>query len=62
VTLAERDMADAEARRTRLEAELSVVASDHAALAATAIALEDAETALAAAEDRWLSLSDELGT
>ena len=62
VTLAEREMAEAEARRTRLEAELSVVAADHAALAATAIALADAETALAVAEDRWLSLSEELGT
>ena len=62
VTLAEREMAEAEARRARLEAELSVVAADHAALAATAIALADAETALAAAEDRWLSLSEELGT
>ena len=62
VTLAEREMADAEARRTQLEAELSMVAADHAALAATAIALAEAETALAAAEDRWLSLSEELGT
>ncbi len=62
VTLAEREMAEAEARRTRLEAELSAVAADHAALAATAIALADAETALAVAEDRWLSLSEELGT
>ncbi len=62
VTLAEREMAEAETRRTLLEAELSVVAADHAALAATAIALAEAETALAAAEDRWLSLSEELGT
>jgi ATP-binding cassette subfamily F protein uup len=61
VTLAERDMAEAAARRTRLEGELTDVAADHAALAATAHALAEAERALAAAEDRWLSLSEELG-
>ncbi|MEA2844491.1 MAG: transport system ATP-binding/permease protein [Actinomycetota bacterium] len=61
VTLAERDMAETAERRARLETELSVVATDHAALAATAHALAEAEAALAAAEDRWLSLSEELG-
>jgi glycosyltransferase involved in cell wall biosynthesis len=35
--------------------------ADHAALAATAQALADAEAALAAAEERWLELSEELG-
>ena len=59
---AERDMAEAEARRDELSAALAGGdTSDHQALAATAQALADAEAALAAAEERWLALSEELG-
>ena len=36
-------------------------AADHTALAAAAHALAEAEVALAAAEDRWLALTEELG-
>ncbi|HVF14236.1 MAG TPA: hypothetical protein VM942_06520, partial [Acidimicrobiales bacterium] len=63
VTMAERDMAQAADRRIRLEANLSAVAEggDHAALAAAAHALAEADVALAAAEDRWLTLTEELG-
>ncbi|HEX2047153.1 MAG TPA: ABC-F family ATP-binding cassette domain-containing protein [Acidimicrobiales bacterium] len=59
---AEREMAEAEAARDRLAAELAAVdPADHVALAAAAQALADAEAALSAAEERWLELSDELG-
>jgi len=61
VTIAEREMADAADRRKRLEAELSAAAGDHGALAASAHALAEAEVVLAAAEDRWLALTEELG-
>ena len=61
VSIAERDMAEAVERRTRLEAELSAASDDHAALTAAAHALAEAEVALAAAEDRWLALTEELG-
>lgn len=54
-------MAEAVERRTRLEAELSAASDDHAALTAAAHALAEAEVALAAAEDRWLALTEELG-
>ncbi|MDX6410310.1 MAG: hypothetical protein QOE13_3381, partial [Gaiellaceae bacterium] len=54
--------AAAEAGRDRLAAEQTAVEpSDHVALATTAQALADAETALGAAEERWLELSEELG-
>ena len=61
MTIAERDMATAAERRTRLEAGLAEVTGDHAALAVAAHALAEAEVALAEAEDRWLSLTEELG-
>jgi len=61
VSIAERDMATAAVRRTGLEAALSAAAGDHAALTVAAHALADAEAALAAAEDRWLALTEELG-
>ncbi|MEA2932803.1 MAG: transport system ATP-binding/permease protein [Actinomycetota bacterium] len=61
VTIAERDMTGADDRRRRLEAELADVAGDHATLATAAHALAEAEVALAAAEDRWLALTEELG-
>ena len=55
-------MADAEATRDRLAAELgSVDPTDHVALTAVAQALADAEAELSAAEERWLELSEELG-
>jgi ATP-binding cassette subfamily F protein uup len=62
IGIAERTMADAEATRDRLAAELGALdPSDHVGLAATAQALADAETALSAAEERWLELVEELG-
>jgi ATP-binding cassette subfamily F protein uup len=62
IGLAEREIAEAEARRDGLAAELGAAgAADHQALAATAEALAHAETDLGAAEERWLALSDELG-
>jgi hypothetical protein len=61
VTIAERDMTGADDRRRRLEAELADVAGDHTTLATAARALAEAEVALAAAEDRWLALTEELG-
>ncbi len=63
VALAERDMTNATEHRDRLQADLSteVGSDDHTALAATAHALAEAEVTLAAAEDRWLALTEELG-
>jgi ATP-binding cassette subfamily F protein uup len=59
---AEREMADAEGRRDRVAATLAASdPADHQGLAATAQALAEAESALGAAEERWLALSDELG-
>jgi ABC transport system ATP-binding/permease protein len=60
--VAERAMAEAEARRDGVAAELHGIGpGDHEALAAAAQALAEAETALTAAEERWLELSEELG-
>ena len=62
IGVAEREMAEAEAGRDRLAAELAALdPGDHVALAAAAQALADAEAALGAAEERWLELSEELG-
>ncbi len=62
IGVAERAMADAEAVRDRLAAELAAHdPADHVALTATAKALAEAEAALGAAEERWLELSEELG-
>lgn len=62
IGVAEREMAEAAARRDRLAAELAAHdPADHVALTATAQALADAEANLGAAEERWLELSEELG-
>jgi ABC transport system ATP-binding/permease protein len=62
IGVAERAMAEAEATRDRLAAELGAVdPTDHVALSAVAQALADAEAELSAAEERWLELSEELG-
>jgi len=61
IGLAEREMAEAGERRSRLETDLSTTAGDHARLAAAAHALAEAEVALVTAEDRWLTLNEELG-
>ena len=58
--LAERDMVAAGADRDRLADELRL-AADAAALASTAHALATAEAAVAEAEERWLTLAEELG-
>ena len=59
--LAERDMAEAEAERDRLVAELGAGASDHSTRAQVAHALADAQARLGEAEERWLALAEELG-
>ena len=61
IGLAEREMAEAAARRDHLAAEVSAAGADHLALAAASRALAAAESALAEAEEHWLSLSEELG-
>lgn len=58
---AEHQMEEAEANRDRLVEELAKSGSDHAALAEISRALVDAESRLAAVEERWLALGDELG-
>lgn len=62
IGVAERAMAETEARRDRLAAELAAHdPTDHVALTATARALAEAEASLGAAEERWLELCEELG-
>ncbi len=62
IGVAEREMGEAEAGRDRLAADLAAIdPTDHVSLAAAAKGLADAEAALAAAEERWLQLSEELG-
>jgi ATP-binding cassette subfamily F protein uup len=62
IGVAERAMAEAEATRDRLAAELAALdPADHVALTATAQALAEAEDTLGAAEERWLELLEELG-
>ena len=62
IGVAERAMAEAEARRDQLAAELAAHdPADHVALTATAQALAEAEANLGAAEERWLELVEELG-
>ena len=63
IAVAERTMAEAQETRDRLAGELGALdPGDHVALAAAAQALAEAEAALGAAEERWLELSEELGT
>jgi hypothetical protein len=54
-------MADAEADRDRLVAELMADGADHAALTQIAHRLAGAESRLSQAEERWLALAEELG-
>jgi ATP-binding cassette subfamily F protein uup len=62
IGLAEREMAEAAARRDRLAVELASAGSgDRHGLAAAAEGLAQAEAALGEAEERWLALSEELG-
>jgi len=61
VGLAEREMAEAAADRDRLAAELAAADDDHLALARAAHGLAALEARLAEAEERWLSLAEELG-
>jgi len=58
---AERDLAVATGRRDRLATELRTTRVDHVALATTAEELAAAEADLAAVEERWLALAEELG-
>jgi ATP-binding cassette subfamily F protein uup len=61
IALAERDMTEAAEARERLVTALGAAGGDHVALAGTARDLAEAESRLAAAEERWLSLSEEFG-
>ena len=58
---AEREMVEAAVERDRLERELADAGADHVARARTAEGLADAQARLAAAEERWLELAEELG-
>ncbi|MDQ1419645.1 MAG: transport system ATP-binding/permease protein [Acidimicrobiaceae bacterium] len=62
VGLAEREMVEAAGRRDSLVAELSAGNADHSVVTEVAHALAAAEVRLAQAEERWLTLSEELGT
>lgn len=57
--LAEREMGEAAADRDRLVTELAA-STDHAVLTQVAHSLADAEARLSQAEERWLSLAEEL--
>jgi len=61
--VAERSVGDAERERDTLAAELAAGdAADHGELAAIARALAEAEARVGEAEERWLALSEELGS
>ncbi|MGH9164601.1 MAG: ABC transporter ATP-binding protein, partial [Acidimicrobiales bacterium] len=60
VGLAERELAMAVDERDGLAAALAVDTADHQAVAATARALAEADARVAAAEERWLSVAQEL--
>jgi ATP-binding cassette subfamily F protein uup len=61
IGLAEADMEKASAERDGLLGDLAAAGNDHLALARIAETLAAAEGRLAAAEERWLELSEELG-
>jgi len=58
----EREIAGHERRRQRLMDELAAAGSDHQAMTRLGLELATIETALAAAEERWLSAATELET
>jgi ATP-binding cassette subfamily F protein uup len=63
IGVAERELAEAERARDAVAAELAAGdAGDHEALASLARALAEAEARLGQAEERWLTLSEELGS
>ena len=61
IRLAEQEMGTLAQRRDALVERLGQVAADHRALAEVATELADVDLRLAEAEERWLSLSEELG-
>jgi ABC transport system ATP-binding/permease protein len=61
IGLAESEIEKATAERDGLLADLAAAGGDHVALARIAETLAAAESRLAAAEERWLELSEELG-
>jgi ATP-binding cassette subfamily F protein uup len=61
IGLAEAEMEKAAAERDGLLADLAAAGSDHVALTWIAETLAAAEARLAAAEERWMDLSEELG-
>lgn len=61
IGVVEREMAGAESTRDKLLGELAAARTDHVALARIAQSLAEAEARLAAHEDRWLALAEELG-
>ena len=62
IGLAEAEMEKATAERDGLLADLAAAGNDHVALARIAGELAAAESRLTAAEERWLELSEELGS
>ena len=62
IALAEADMEKAAAERDGLLADLAAAGNDHVTLARIAGELAAAEARMAAAEERWLELSEELGS
>jgi len=61
IAIAEKDIARLEARRDHLAAELTMPGVDYTLLATLSTELASVEEVLAAAEHRWLELSEELG-
>jgi ABC transport system ATP-binding/permease protein len=62
IGLAEAEMEKATAERDGLLADLAAAGNDHVALARIAETLAAAEARLSSAEERWLDLSEELGS
>jgi ATP-binding cassette subfamily F protein uup len=61
IGVVEREMTELAVSRDRLSADLAAASRDHAELARVANELAQVQERLAGAEDRWLSLSEELG-
>ncbi|CAN5543644.1 hypothetical protein BH18ACT3_BH18ACT3_14040 [soil metagenome] len=59
---AERDLAELEHRREQLAEALTKATADHQALAQIGTEMAEVQAGLGEAEQRWLTLSDELDT
>jgi ATP-binding cassette subfamily F protein uup len=61
LSVAEREISEAEAQRDRLVDQMAAGDADYQALDRLARSLADTESRLAASEERWLALAEELG-